>query len=340
MFDSLPSGVGSICSCVCSAQALWRGVSVPAARITEVSEVLGVPVPTIRSWERRYKLLAPARTQGGHRRYEDAEVVLLREMRDEVARGRSAKRAAEVVLRRAASMDSGADDLVRAASAFDPQRIRMVLDEAVALRPFEEVLLTVVFPALSRVGQLWSSESTFVAEEHFLTEEVRRFFARVAAGAPAPFRPFPLVLAAAPDELHTLGLEAFAVVLARRGWSCRVLGARTPVDAMLRTLKVSGAGAAVVTAQRSTARRSAAAALHALARTGVPTFYAGSAFLTSSVRSPLPGRYLGEEVVPAADLLEEALKVPPSVPAPPGPLPSPVPSFSPVSAPVRVPAGV
>ncbi|MBA2725112.1 MAG: MerR family transcriptional regulator [Actinobacteria bacterium] len=37
--------------------------------VSEVSAVLGVSVPTLRSWERRYGWPRPTRTTGGHRRY-------------------------------------------------------------------------------------------------------------------------------------------------------------------------------------------------------------------------------------------------------------------------------
>ena len=42
--------------------------------ISEVAEALSVSPLTLRSWERRYGLLAPARTAGNHRRYSDEDV--------------------------------------------------------------------------------------------------------------------------------------------------------------------------------------------------------------------------------------------------------------------------
>ena len=54
---------------------------------TEVAASIGVPAPTIRSWERRYGWPEPTRTQGGHRRYSQAEVRGLQAIRDEIARG-------------------------------------------------------------------------------------------------------------------------------------------------------------------------------------------------------------------------------------------------------------
>ena len=42
--------------------------------IGEVARRTGVTVPTLRAWERRYELLLPVRTAGGHRRYSDEDV--------------------------------------------------------------------------------------------------------------------------------------------------------------------------------------------------------------------------------------------------------------------------
>ena len=55
--------------------------------IATVSDLLDIPIPTIRSWERRYGFPTPARTQGKHRRYSVAEADQLRLLRDEIARG-------------------------------------------------------------------------------------------------------------------------------------------------------------------------------------------------------------------------------------------------------------
>ena len=66
----------------------------PGVRIAEVSRVLGVPMPTLRSWERRYDMPASAREPGKHRRYTPAELHSLRLMRDQIARGKPARAAA------------------------------------------------------------------------------------------------------------------------------------------------------------------------------------------------------------------------------------------------------
>src|SRR5688572_17308840 len=71
--------------------------------ISEVSELLGIPVPTIRSWERRYGFPAPNRTLGSHRRYDAMVVDQLRAVRDEIAAGVPAEEAVGYV--RASSVE-------------------------------------------------------------------------------------------------------------------------------------------------------------------------------------------------------------------------------------------
>jgi hypothetical protein len=116
------------------------------------------------------------------------------------------------------------------------------------------------------------------------------------------------VLACGPRDLHTIGLEAFAVVLASRAWPTRILGAMTPTEALVATVRTVRARAAVVTAQRSVTRKAAVASIEAVAAIpGVRAFYAGDGFASPSVRERLPGVFLGDDVVAGADRLEGEL---------------------------------
>ena len=58
--------------------------------IKDVAQLLGVPMPTLRSWELRYGIPALSRGPGRHRRYLPEEVNAVRLMRDEIARGQQA----------------------------------------------------------------------------------------------------------------------------------------------------------------------------------------------------------------------------------------------------------
>ena len=60
----------------------------PLFTIGSVARLLDVPPATIRTWEARYGLIVPARSQGGQRLYSREQVEQLRLVRDTIAAGR------------------------------------------------------------------------------------------------------------------------------------------------------------------------------------------------------------------------------------------------------------
>ena len=106
----------------------------PGLPISAVSASLGVPVPTIRSWERRYGFPSPPRTEGRHRRYSQAEIDQLRDLRDQITRGYPAREAVALLRQARASDDGDAAGFVAAvvegSVRMDPQAIRDALTAA------------------------------------------------------------------------------------------------------------------------------------------------------------------------------------------------------------------
>jgi len=285
----------------------------PDARLTiaVVSELLDIPVPTIRSWERRYGFPAPARTQGRHRRYTVAEADQLRMLRDEIARGHATRDAVDLV-RKATTLVGPRHELLERllhhAMRLDPAGLRETLHASTEVIGVEHTIRDVALPAMREMGSRWQAGVCDTAHEHLATEAVRVWLARQSAMAPPAFRPFPLVLACGPKDLHTIGLEAFGVVLARRGWSLRTLGPLTPVDSLVAAVRAAEARGAVVTSQRSATRRPAIEAIEAAARLpGVRAFYAGMGFAPPAARKDVPGTWLGDDVLEAAVILERTL---------------------------------
>ena len=75
--------------------------------ISSVSARTGVGVPALRAWEQRFGFPQPARLEGGHRRYAEADVAAIRRVVAERAGGRSLDAAIALVQQETAS---GADD--------------------------------------------------------------------------------------------------------------------------------------------------------------------------------------------------------------------------------------
>jgi DNA-binding transcriptional MerR regulator/methylmalonyl-CoA mutase cobalamin-binding subunit len=277
-------------------------------RISAVSAVLGIPIPTIRSWERRYGFPAPSRTRGQHRRYSVGEVDLLRALRDEITRGHPAGEAVALVARRAADRErprpSHLEDVLSATMRLDPTALRRALDAATADLGVDAAIRDVALPAMHEIGSRWAAGTCDVAQEHLATDGVRGWLARLAATAPPPVGGRALVLACGPKDLHSIGVESFAVLLARAGWAVRLLGPLTPTSALVTAVTATRATGAVITSQRGVTRRTAIEAISTVdALRGVTAYYAGDAFATASARRGVPGVYLGTDVVEAVGLV-------------------------------------
>ena len=67
--------------------------------IGELARRAGVPVATIRTWEQRYDLPAPARSEGGHRRYGADDLLRITAVRKLVDQGATVAAAARLVSR-------------------------------------------------------------------------------------------------------------------------------------------------------------------------------------------------------------------------------------------------
>jgi DNA-binding transcriptional MerR regulator len=278
--------------------------------ISEVSELLGIPVPTIRSWERRYGFPAPSRTLGSHRRYDLTVVHQLRAVRDEIAAGVTAEEAVGYVRRSSAEGNSGSGfvrEIVDAGLAFDAAAVREKLEDAVSALGLDGAIQWVVLPALREVGSMWEAGRCDVSQEHLASQEVRSWLAK-RLPARAERSSALVLLACGPKDVHTIGLEAFYVMLARRGLRARVLGASTPGDSLAVAARSLDADAVVVTSHLNVNRRAAVEALATVAKLDIDVFYAGNAFGAARSRRGVPGTYLGRDLAAAAELVEASLR--------------------------------
>jgi MerR family transcriptional regulator, light-induced transcriptional regulator len=130
--------------------------------IREVSRITGVNPITLRAWERRYGLIAPTRTEGGHRLYSCADVETIRSIMGWIERGVAVSKVGRIL---AATRDQDArtrgprgvidsaghrawqDRLRQAASDFNEtlldQLLRQVLGAYPLAQAYEDVLMPV-----------------------------------------------------------------------------------------------------------------------------------------------------------------------------------------------------
>ena len=278
-----------------------------ALSIQQASEALSVPAPTIRSWERRYGVPVVDRSSGGHRRYNVDQLDRLRWMRDLIAQGQRPVEAAAMVK---AGQGPGPGPLVEAflqgARDLAPETIAQVLEVARDTLGLDRAVDEVLLSAMREVGEWWHAGRIDISHEHLATNATRAWLSTLApTGPPRPVPP--IILSCGPRDHHTLGLEAIGALLRHRGWDCRLLGARTPVESLSHAVQETNAAAVVLVCHVTGGRADAVEALRSAGRGGTHLFYAGGAFASRRARQGVPGRYLGTNLARAADLVTDAI---------------------------------
>ncbi len=218
--------------------------------IGTLSNATGVPVETLRTWERRYGFPTPiTRTEGSHRRYAAETIgvvqLIVRALdlgyrpsavvgRDPEALRRLLWDASREPLSQgdAAAQDRpGLQRWVELTRAFDGDGLTSEFHQSLAEMAAIEFLERCMGPYLVEIGELWARGSLRVSHEHFASEKAREFLStqwRLLSDAVRPDRP-KVVLATPPRERHVLGLHMAAWVVARADAEVVFLGADTPM---------------------------------------------------------------------------------------------------------------
>jgi MerR family transcriptional regulator, light-induced transcriptional regulator len=277
--------------------------------IGEVSEFVRVPIPTLRSWESRYRIPPRPRSDGSTRRYSAVDVQMLSLMRDDVSRGIRAAEAARSVRSLFDDAGGGApfvSGLLDACDRLDAVAVGAWLDRAVVELGLGPCLDEVLFPAMRRIGLGWQMKQRDVSQAHLTTDAVCRWLHARATQIPlAPGSPLVLL---APADQHNVGMHALAVLLHHRGLRCGGLPNGMSVPALAAAVRSNQPAAVVLLSHLLADRARALARLHVLVSSGAEIFYAGNAFASARSRRGVPGRYLGVSLQQAAELIDASVR--------------------------------
>jgi len=239
--------------------------------VAAVARRLGVAPATLRTWDRRYGLGPSAHEEGRRRRYRAADLARLEEMRRLVHEGVAPADAAAAALRtptdRLARTSSvpvpaapgthggrvlplpGATPEVRglgrAAMALDDGAVRDAVVASIRSYGVERTWDELLRPVLRAAGERWAVTGEGVEVEHLLSDVTA---AALLEGVPP--RPStasrPVLLAGAPDELHSLPLHVLRAALTSYGVPTRMLGPALPAAALAAAVRRIGPSALVV----------------------------------------------------------------------------------------------
>ena len=241
--------------------------------IGAVAQRLGVAVPTLRSWDRRYGLGPSSRDYGRHRRYTADDLAKLRAMIELTGEGVPPAAAARIAQggepASPAPRDGGGTDalavgraeravrgLARSASRLDVPGVRRQVEKCVQQRGVQRAWQEVLAPLLKSIGANYEQGAEdAVAVEHVATAGILPAL-RVTA-VPEERGRLPALLSCAPEEQHSLPMEALHAAISERGASSRFLGARVPANAAITVArKLNPRTVAIWSSAPGTARKS------------------------------------------------------------------------------------
>jgi MerR family transcriptional regulator, light-induced transcriptional regulator len=225
--------------------------------IGAMARATGVPVETLRTWERRYGFPKAERTQTGHRRYSLSSVKRIQMVAKAIHLGHRASLVVEaseselLELIRITPFETSSpppsSELAFSEESFDSPLEKWIehtilwdsiglerdflnsWNKLGALRFIQECCA----PFLDLLGNGWAEGKLGVSQEHFASEKLREFLTgqwrRSCEFATGP----KVICATLPGEQHTLGLHMAATVVSQTSHHVLFLGANTPVGELI-----------------------------------------------------------------------------------------------------------
>jgi MerR family transcriptional regulator, light-induced transcriptional regulator len=269
--------------------------ALPSGRypIRVVARLTGIPIDTLRAWERRYRAVEPSRDDRG-RLYDDGDLERLKLLKRLVERGHAIGRiaglpAADLARLLEAGLEprdrGGRNDevdlaaLLDALDRYDPDDLERRLGRLAAVLSSRELVHDVALPFMRQVGLGWQAGRFRVAQEHLASSALRNLLgALVRAHAPRDGRGR-VVLATPPGERHELGITAAAMLAAAGGMPVTYLGADLPPADVAEAARRTEAAAVVMAITRTDATGPALEAVGTVAGAlprGVALFVGGA----------------------------------------------------------------
>lgn len=208
--------------------------------ISDLEQFSGIKAHTIRAWERRYGLLDPGRTDTNIRTYDLSELKIILNVAYLNQRGfKISKLAAmtadarEQLVRSAAMQEQGTESiinsLVLAMLSFNEALFTSIIGTYENEHGFRALVERVFIKLLERIGLLWQSSAICPAQEHFVSNLIRKRLIVASAQQPVVDSAGTVYVLHLPEnEIHELGLLYVDYLLRSHGRRTIYLGQSVP----------------------------------------------------------------------------------------------------------------
>ncbi len=197
--------------------------------IKDLEQLSGIKAHTLRIWEQRYNIIAPKRTDTNIRTYDDRDLKLVLNIAllkdhgykiSEISKLSLEEMNKEVV--KISDRQLNYPDQIHALTIsmidLDEDRFEKIISTNILQFGFENTIINIVYPFLSRLGTLWVTGSVGPAQEHFISNLIRQKIIVAIDGQVSKQRPNgkTYMLFLPEGELHEISLLFASYIIRAR----------------------------------------------------------------------------------------------------------------------------
>lgn len=242
--------------------------------IKVVANRTGLTPHAIRAWEKRYGAVRPERTETNRRRYSEKDLerlMLLSRLKDSgynigAVAGLRTSELQELISENGQMRPAGAHDYRPAAvestptatpgphieacfeaiEQLDSEALTLALEGAAIALTRPVLLIDLVLPLLSKIGERWHNGSLRPSQEHMATAAIRSFLSGMMRSTIVPTRAPRVVVTTPAGQMHDTSAQVAALMAMADGWKVLFLGADLPAEEIANAVRQSSARAVIL----------------------------------------------------------------------------------------------
>ncbi len=212
--------------------------------IKDLEQLSGIKAHTLRIWEQRYNLLSPKRTETNIRFYDDQDLKLILNVAllndngvkiSKIASMDSVEIREEVMklTERSLTHDDQIHALTICMIEMDEDRFDKILSTNIIKLGFEQTMMNIIYPFMSKIGVLWQTGAINPAQEHFISNLVRQKLIVAIDGQLSKGGGKKFLLFLPEGELHETSMLFASYLIKNKGHKVIYLGQSTPYEDLL-----------------------------------------------------------------------------------------------------------
>jgi MerR family transcriptional regulator, light-induced transcriptional regulator len=222
--------------------------------IKDLERLSGIKAHTLRIWEQRYNILKPLRTDTNIRLYSNQDLRRILNISMLNNNGKKISKIAQMeddmialevekIVNTYKNENDQVDGLVLSMVEYNEDKFESIISNCILHFGFEKTYENVLIPFLRHTGIMWRIGMINPAQEHFISNLIRRKLLVAIDGIDFRLNSNPkhFVFFLPDRELHELSLLYYYYLAKVNGHKCLYLGQTVPMEDLIKVNEVTGA---------------------------------------------------------------------------------------------------